>query len=896
MRRASVAVLAVGLGGMVVGAARGAPPEQQSAFAEPRSHHRSTESNTQALPVGPIRSTVAAGAPRYRVTLNDAWRFVFIGAGASTPPDSDAASWTPVDLPHTWNLVDAFTSDLHYRRGVGWYRRTLALDSTLVGRRLFLHFEGANQVADVYVNGHHAGRHIGGYTAFTFDITEHARFDAPNVIAVRVDNSHDPDIPPLNADFTFYGGIYRDVWLVATSPVHVTMTDHGSPGIFIDTPEASAERATVRVRGTVVNATGERRQVQVVHRIHAPDGREIATLRSSLRVPARGSASFNQTSARIARPRLWSPAEPVLHRVVTEVREGDRLMDRVENPLGFRWFTVDAQQGFSLNGRRLALYGTNRHQDREGFGNAVPNWAHREDVRHVKENGFTFLRLAHYPQDPVVLEETDRQGLLVWEEIPVVNTITMTDAFDENSERMLVEMIRQHYNHPSVLMWGYMNEVMLRPLVPEPPGYRDRIVRLAKRLDARAKAEDPTRPTVTAISFEEIDNGTGFQDIPDILGFNLYFGWYYRTLDGLGPWLDSLHRRNPARPLIISEYGADSDERIHTREGREFDFSAEYQQRFHEETFPQLEARDWLIATAVWNQFDFGVKGRHDSKPNINQKGLFYFDREPKDIAYYYRAQLVDEPVLHLATRDHLERAGSRVADRMHPVKAYSNLPQVELFLGESSLGTRQPRNSIAEWEVPLRHGANVLRVRGRGVSGTMVEDVATVRYTDRASFFRSADSDVRSFAVNAGSHYAFVDPSGRTWEADRPYETGGWGYVGGKPHLFHHRIFGTSDHPLYQAIREGADSYRFDVPDGAYDVAVRLVEMRHDSAGRRVFGVTVNDQPIFDAVDLAGQYGRYVAVERTIRTRATGGRGITVRFTPTTGTPTVSGILVHRR
>ena len=877
VRRARAA-LAIGAALMASSAsdARGAPPEQQDASPS-------------------VASRNPIPGQRIRITLNDGWRYADDDRQDAAAPSHDDRDWTRVAVPHTWNREDGASESLGYRRGIGWYRRALTLDSALAGRRLFLHFEGANQVADVWVNGTHAGQHIGGYTAFTFDVTELVRFDAPNVIAVRVNNAHDPDIPPLNADFTFYGGIYRDVWLVATAPVHITMLDHGSPGMFIETPAVSAREATVRIRGTVVNSTGAARRVRVTHRVVGPDGREAAALSASLHVPARGSAKFDQASRPIAAPRLWSPDDPALYRVVTEVADGATVVDRVENPLGFRWISVDAQRGFMLNGRRLDLHGTNRHQDREGYGNAVPDWVHREDVRLVKANGFDFLRLAHYPQDPVVLDETDRLGIVVWEEIPVVNLITMSEAFADNSERMLVEMIRQHFNHPSVVMWGYMNEVMLSKPNPVPPGYYERIVQLGRRLDARAKAEDATRPTVTAISFEEIDNGTGFQDIPDILGLNLYFGWYYRTLEGLGPWLDSLHARHPSRPLIISEYGADSDERIHTTAGRAFDFSAEYQQRFHEETFPQLAERDWLAGTAVWNQFDFGVKGRHDSKPNVNQKGLFYYDRAPKDIAFYYRARLTSEPVLHLATRDDATRAGSTEADRVQPVKVYSSLGAVELLHDGRSLGVRRPDNSTAEWTVRLADGDNRFTARG-AEGGRAIEDEAVVRYTDRSAFFRDAGSEVRTFALNAGSHYGFVDPAGVVWAADAPAPGAGWSRSGGTPQLIHHRIFGTPDHPLYQSALEGVERYRFDVPDGTYDVVVRLTEIRHQAAGERVFDVRVNDQALFTRLDLAAQYGRYVAVERTMRADARDGSGIEIRFVPLAGQPIVSGILIRRQ
>lgn len=842
-----------------------------------------------------------ADSPRVRYTINESWRYADGDVAGAEAIGFDDTDWRSVDLPHTWNAEDAFTESIEYRRGVGWYRRQLTLDPSLRGMRIFLHFEGANQVADVFVNGTPAGRHIGGYTAFAFDVTDLVRFDDATVIAVRVDNRHDDDIPPLNADFTFYGGIYRDVWLVATAPVHITLLDHASPGVYIDTPEVSSESATVRVRGTVVNHEPVARRVMVTNRVVAPGGDEVTSGRSEVDIPAGGTAEFMQITPRIARPRLWSPDEPNLYSVVTEVHDGDELLDRTHNPLGFRWFGVDPQRGFFLNGRPYPLYGTNRHQDRAGPGNALSDRAHREDVALVKATGFNFLRLAHYPQDPAVLAAMDRQGLIGWEEIPVVNIISLSPAFADNAERMLVEMIRQHYNHPSIVFWGYMNEVLLRQPSPMPDGYVARVRALAERLEARVRAEDATRATVIAVSFHEIDDGSGLQDVADVMGLNLYFGWYYDTLDGFGPFLDSLHAKHPTRPLLISEYGAGSDERIHTLEPRAFDFSTQHQQRFHEASFRQIRERAYLTGSAVWNQFDFGSKGRHDSKPNINQKGLLHLDRRPKDVWHYYRAVLHEAPVLHIATRDWPVRAGSRAQDAHQPVVVYSNLPHVELIVNNESLGAKRPVNGTAEWVVPLRDGTNRLEARGRdGDAGTGVGsaeiDVVDVRYEDRSHLFTDAAGPVTVLAVNAGSHYQYMDDTSTVWEADRTYVSGSWGHAGGVTRLRHHRIFGSRDDPLFQIQREGVHEYRFDVPDGVYEVGLRFVEMEHADAGRRVFDVHVNGRVLLPTLDLAASHGRYVAVERTVVAEAIDGRGLTVGLAAVVGEPIISGILLHRR
>ncbi|HMB90607.1 MAG TPA: glycoside hydrolase family 2 TIM barrel-domain containing protein [Rhodothermales bacterium] len=835
-------------------------------------------------------------SPRVKFTINDAWRYASGPMDGAETGNYDDSGWTSVTLPHTWNADDAFDKVEGYRRGIGWYRKQLSLDESLQGKRIYLYFEGANQVAEVYVNGQHAGQHIGGYTAFVFDITDLVSFDTPNLIAVQVDNSPNDDIPPLDADFTFYGGIYRDGWLLATEPVHIDVLDHASPGIFIDTPEVSAEQAAVRVRGAVVNETEEATTVEVIHRILDAENHEVAALRTSVNMEAGVRQTFEQTSEAIVQPRIWSPDDPYLYRVVTEVYDGDTLVDQLNNPLGFRWFSADAQEGFFLNGKAMPLYGTNRHQDFPGYGNAVPNELARRDVQLVKENGFNFLRLAHYPQDPVVLDEADRQGLVVWEETPVVNTITMSEAFAANAELWVREMIRQHYNHPSVAMWGYMNEILLRQPNPLPDGYLDAVVALGKRLDAVVREEDPSRLTVTAISEGEVDNGTGFQDIPDILGMNLYFGWYYHDFETLGTFLDDLHARNPDRPLFISEYGAGSDERVHAFETAEsFDFTSEYAQWFHTESFRQILDRPYLIGSAVWNQFDFGSAGRQDTKNAINQKGLYFFDRTPKDIAYYYEAQLKAAPVLHIADEWN-QRAGSNPEARTQPVWIYSNLDEVELIVNGVSIGIEQPTNATATWDVSFRDGANHLLARGER-AGQMIVDETEIWYADRTDFFSDPASPNTVMAVNVGAHEQFVDEAGIVWEADQPYQYGRWGYEGGEAVRTHHRIYGTNDDPLFQTARQGMIRYQFNVPDGAYTVRLLFSENQHDDAGQRLFGVEIGSgeamNPIFNDLDLAEQYGRYGAVERTAQVWASGGAGISIRFKGESE-PVLSGILLR--
>lgn len=846
------------------------------------------------LLAGPTILSAQDAEPRLQRTINEGWRYAPGPLEGAQAPGYADSTWTVVDVPHTWNAEDAFDDVAGYRRGIGWYRKRLQLPSALRGKRLFLYFEGANQVADVYVNGQHAGGHVGGYTAFAVDITELARFDRPTMIAVRVNNRHDPDIPPLDADFTFYGGIYRDVWLMATAPVHLSVTHHASPGVYIDTPEVSDTAATVRIRSRVVNHTMQPKPVTVVQRIVDARGQPVTERRTRATVAPDTVAQIEQTSDSIENPRLWSPNDPYLYRVYTEVRDtSGALFDRIDNPLGFRWFSASGE-GFRLNGEPLPLKGTNRHQDYPGYGNALPDRFHRRDLRIINGMGFNFLRLAHYPQDPTVLDAADRRGLLLWEEIPVVNLITLSEAFTDNALRRLTEMIHQHYNHPSVAMWGYMNEIMLVRPDPVPERYYEAILDLAQQLEARAQELDPHRLTATAQSFGEIYNGKGVSDVTDVLGMNLYFGWYYEELESFGAFLDSLRQAHPDRPFLISEYGAGSDERVHTETPRAFDFSTEYQQRVHEQTFRQIEARPYLVGSAVWNQFDFGSEHRQDTKNAINQKGIYFYNREPKDIAAYYRARLSEAPVLHIATRSWARRAGSRPEGRAQPATIYTNLDSVALAHNGVSLGVKAVENSTARWSVPFQSGDNQLVAHGTGPQST-ARDAVVVHYTDRGPIFETPNPGVRTIAVNAGAHYQFIDEAGLVWEADRAYQRKSWGYVEGSVQRTHHHIRHTPDDPLFQAARNGATAYRFDVPDGRYMIELRFAEQQYETAGKRIFDVYVNGKVVLTSLDLAKRYGRYRAVRFKTPVLAADEEGLLLRFESQVGQPTINSIRVRQ-
>ncbi|MGH7635901.1 MAG: glycoside hydrolase family 2 protein, partial [Gemmatimonadaceae bacterium] len=327
-------------------------------------------------------------------------------------------------------------------------------------------------------------------------------------------------------------------------------------------------------------------------------------------------------------PHLWSPDDPYLYTVRTDVYDGDELRDRVTNPLGFRWYHFDPARGFFLNGSKLQLRGTNRHQDYAGLGSAMPNELHTRDFELIKEMGANFVRLAHYPQDPAVLEAADRLGLLIWEEIPVVNYITPGPEFTHNAETMLREMTRQHYDHPSVIMWGTMNEVFLwgpgggRIRVQDDTAYMRQVREYAAHVDSVARSEDPTRVTTMATHMSGDYEKSGVAYVSQVLGLNIYDGWYSGTFAGFGTQLDKHHARMPGRVLFVSEYGAEDDYRVNSLQPERFDFSGTWMRRYHESYLRQIAARPWLGGTALWNEFDFSQPETGGSIPHMNQKGM----------------------------------------------------------------------------------------------------------------------------------------------------------------------------------------------------------------------------------------------------------------------------------
>jgi len=640
-----------------------------------------------------------------------------------------------VDLPHTWNNLDGQTGSGYYR-GIGWYRQHDVIPDDWAGKELFLKFDGASLVTDLYVNGSFVGEHRGGFAAFAWDVTPYLTVGGDNVLAVKVNNARFSDVAPLSGDFTMDGGIYRHVNLIATDPLHVSITDYASPGVYLQQSHVSAASADLQVTTKLQNDDSTPRDALVVTSVVDAKGSLVTSLANMQTLDA-GSASDVVQSTILDSPHLWNGrSDPYLYQVCVQVIDpkSGAVVDQVMQPLGLRSFRVDPNNGFFLNEQSLDLHGVDFHQDRLNKGWAISDDDQREDIGLIQEIGATFVRLSHYQHHPLTYELLDESGILAWSEIPLVNNVVNSQAFFDNAKQQLREMIRQNYNHPAVLFWGMYNEIGDNPTTRT----------LVSQLVQIAHEEDPTRLTTAAT---RADDGATINYLPDVTGFNRYFGWYYGQTTDFGPWVDSVHRLFPTRAMGMSEYGAGAS--IYQHEENPARPLAggpwhpeEYQALYHEALWAQLRTRPFLWAKTIWNMFDFASDGRHEGDtPGRNDKGLVTYDRQTrKDAFYWYKANWSADPVLYISSRRFVDRPSNQVE-----VKIYSNLDQVELTVNGVSLGMRAGADHIFRWtNVPLQPGANAITVAGTK-TGTKYTDEVTWYAPDGRGGAPSGDSNVPS-------------------------------------------------------------------------------------------------------------------------------------------------------
>lgn len=618
-------------------------------------------------------------AQRENILINQDWNFRF-------SHQVNKNSSRRVDLPHTWNAQDALSGKPDYKRGIGNYDKKLFIRSEWKGKRLFLRFEGANCVSNVFINGKQIGEHRGGYGAFIFEITDKVNYGKNNTVLVRVNNGEQLDVMPLVGDFNFYGGIYRDVHLLVTEDICISPLDYASPGVYLFQQHVGEKQAAVLARINLSNGTEHPRQATL--RLQVKEGDKVVyQADKKVTVAPHTSVQPEKMSFTLLNPRLWNGREdPFMYQtVITLVKDGKEI-DKVEQPLGLRYYATDADRGFFLNGKHLPLHGVCRHQEWAEVGNALRPMHHEEDTRLMLEMGVNAIRLAHYPQATYMYDLMDRNGIVTWAEIPFVGPGGYADkgfvdqpSFRKNGKEQLKEMIRQHFNHPSICFWGLFNELKENG---------DNPLEYIKELNVLAHQEDPTRPTTSASN-----QGGAINFITDNIAWNRYDGWYGATPATLASWLDKTHQAHPEIKIAISEYGAGAsiyhqqDSLVQTSPGSWW-HPENWQTEYHIQNWKIISERPYVWGSFVWNMFDFGAAHRTEGdRPGINDKGLVTHDRKvKKDAFYFYKANWNPEPMVYIA--------GRRSVNRVKPVtevQIFSNCAEVTLKVNGQIIKKMQP-------------------------------------------------------------------------------------------------------------------------------------------------------------------------------------------------------------
>jgi len=671
----------------------------------------------------PISSPAQA---RMDLPIEKGWRFARENPLGAQRPEFNASAWETVAIPHTWNSKDGQDGGNDYYRGIGWYRTDLKLDKTLRGKKLYLKFDGVSSAAEVFVNGLPVGKHKGSFGAFCFDITSFVKPGSGNTLAVKVSNAKDSTISPLRGDFTMYGGIYRRVHLLVLDQVSVSPLDDASSGVYVKQTSVSAERALLDVAVQLLNGTENPAQVIVRCALMDAKGKKVAATGAAVTLPSNGSGKAD-CKLTIPQPHLWNGLpDPYMYQVAVEVTQGGRTTDRVVQSVGLRSFSVDPDKGFFLNGKPYRLHGVNRHQDRQNMGWAITAREHGEDFRMIEEIGANAIRLAHYQHAQEFYDLCDKGGMVVWAELALVDDIHPNQEFAAVCQQQLRELIKQNFNHPSICFWSLENELI-------PDSNPELYSKFVRDLNALAKQLDPTRLTTVA-SRSKYDGNDGMNAVTDVIGYNVYRGWYDGKAENFGSYADKLHERFPLRAMAISEYGAGASINQHEYPPKKPNTKGpwhpeEWQSLVHEITWKAMAQRPYLWGTFVWNMFDFGSDGRAEGEHSgQNDKGLVSFDRKiKKDAFFWYKANWNAEPMVHIAGKRFSPRPPGPIE-----IKVYSNCESVELFLNGKSLGAKKSDDMIYTWsESELREGENLLVAVGNNKGMRLKDECRIIASTN---------------------------------------------------------------------------------------------------------------------------------------------------------------------
>ena len=606
---------------------------------------------------------------RFIQNINQGWKFY---QDTPTLAELEGKEGVEINLPHSWNAIDGQDGGADYFRGTCLYVKEFSRELLPEGAHHYLEITGANSSADVYLNGTLLTHHDGGYSTFRVDLAPNLADE--NTLVVAVDNAENDRVYPQFADFTFYGGLYRNVNIISVPETYFDLDCHGGQGIKV-TPTLDGANASVEVEVYVKNISEDDK---IVYTVLDGEGNEVTKVESEVLIE----------DITIENVHLWNGRrDPYLYTAKVQIVRGEEIVDEISTAFGCRTFKIDPERGFILNGEEYPLRGVSRHQDRWGIGNALLPEHHEEDIKYIMEVGATTIRLAHYQHDQYFYDLCDKNGLVIWAEIPYISKHLPLGR--ENTISQMKELIIQNYNHPSIVVWGLSNEITMG-------GAKDPdLLENHRILNDLVHEMDKTRLTTMAC-VSMCDMNEEYVRIPDVVSYNHYFGWYGGNTDMNGPWFDEFHAKYPNQPIGISEYGCEALN-WHTSNPTQGDYTEEYQAYYHEELIKQIKARPYLWATHVWNMYDFGADARAEGGENgQNHKGLMTFDRSYKKDAFYaYKAWLSDEPFVHLCGKRYIDRV-----EDVTRVTVYSNLPEVELFVNGESLG-KQTAEHFFYFDVP---------------------------------------------------------------------------------------------------------------------------------------------------------------------------------------------------
>ncbi len=639
-----------------------------------------------------------------------------------------------VQVPHVFdyqshhdyrNYKDTLDITEMYARGTGWYKTRFYAKAAWEVQHTQLQFLGANTRADVWLNGHYLGKHENGYTGFHYGIDRQLNYGAENELIVRVDNRYHKDYQPHTADYNSQGGLYREVQLVVHNKAFVK-------DVFVTTPKVSPTNAQVNVTTTVRNLGNKATSYTVMTNLVNPYHEIMASAIQKVQLPSDGrKIKITETFTDLKNPMLWGPDHPHRYKIVISVIDSQgSLLDQQSDYFGIRFFEFHKDTGFSLNGEQLKLHGVNIHQDDFKKGWAMDSTARKRDYLLMKEMGVNFIRLSHYPHHPHSLHLADSLGMMVWEEIPVVNSVGKK-GFVKNVKKMTAAMVQRDRNHPSIILWGVGNEYYRDYLTDEVIEWS---LKSTKGAIEAVKEYDITRPTVMAQN--DLKDGKAMS-LVDVQGRNKYIGWYTggSAYDGLTEpeefsiSMEQDRKEHPEWKMIVSEYGAEGKYGYHLRpeEAARFDHSETYQIRFHKTYWDYIEKTDWVAGSTLWNMFDFTSFAKVGNIPHINQKGMMTYDRKPKSLFYYYKSQWTTSPMVYLVSHTWTHRTGN--PDEKQAIEVFSNCDMVELFVNEKSVGKLLQAEEWI-WDVPLKEGYNHLKAVGTKDGQTTV-DTLKIYFSD---------------------------------------------------------------------------------------------------------------------------------------------------------------------